>query len=574
MKYIGILSIILEVLIFLPGVTFAQPSQQPPSDVTPSQDSLNLDESFAVVPEGGVAVDPDPDPDPEAEEGYPSEPSDPPCIPLNTFALDVQPAPGTLDTWVSAALEKRFAFAYDWFDHMGHLCVDAQGVELAIDALTKLVEDRGYVTTRIEIDRQSLDTDTPRLLLIPGVIRQLRYTDATRGTWKSAFPVRNGDILNTNDLRQGAAQITRVPSEDASVEIEPVVNSGESDVLVAVQKGKPWRVTASVDNLGQRASGKLEGGLSVGIDNPLGLSDIFNISTSHDLEFGDRSLGTSSFSGSWSVPWGYWTATAYGGTSTSAQSIAGAYQPVVFRQNEQSIGAKLERVLNRSQNDVLGVELQLIRRRCDCADGVQSRTDNTFAEAGLTDQHVFGVTNFAGTLAYRQAIGGPGTLSNLHDGHAEYPLHVATLDANLSVPFSAVGEKFRYVSTLHGQLTNDSPFYIDRISIAGFDTVRGFDGNTTLAASSGFYWRNELQETIGKPGSVVYIGLDYGHLFGLGAESLPGTQIVGAAIGLRGSVLSNMGTYSYHLFVGTPVYKPAGFDTARLTLGFQLTGQY
>uniref|UniRef100_UPI00110C728D ShlB/FhaC/HecB family hemolysin secretion/activation protein n=1 Tax=Paraburkholderia kururiensis TaxID=984307 RepID=UPI00110C728D len=105
-------------------------------------------------------------------------------------------------------------------------------------------------------------------------------------------------------------------------------------------------------------------------------------------------------------------------------------------------------------------------------------------------------------------------------------------------------------------------------------TVRGFDGETMLAAERGFYWRNELQAPIGQTGQSVYAGLDYGHVYGPGTAFLAGTQLAGAVIGVRGAVPTRFGTYAWDLFAGTPVYKPARFNTARVTLGFQFTGQF
>jgi hemolysin activation/secretion protein len=68
-------------------------------------------------------------------------------------------------------------------------------------------------------------------------------------------------------------------------------------------------VIASVDNSGSRATGKLQGNRSGGLDNPLGLNDILALGASQDLEFGDHRLGSHGFNSSYSVPWDYWTAT-------------------------------------------------------------------------------------------------------------------------------------------------------------------------------------------------------------------------------------------------------------------------
>jgi len=119
------------------------------------------------------------------------------------------------------------------------------------------------------------------------------------------------------------------------------------------------------------------------------------------------------------------------------------------------------------------------------------------------------------------------------------------------------------VSTVHGQFTNDTLNYIDDLTIGSRYTVRGFDGETMLAAEQGFYWRNEVQAPLGQTGQSVYAGLDYGRVWGPSTRYLAGTQLAGAVVGLRGALPFRLGGVSYDLFVGTPVYKPSGFDTAR-----------
>jgi hemolysin activation/secretion protein len=51
-------------------------------------------------------------------------------------------------------------------------------------------------------------------------------------------------------------------------------------------------------------------------------------------------------------------------------------------------------------------------------------------------------------------------------------------------------------------------------------------------------------------------------------------QLAGAVIGIRGGIPSRFVGVSYDLFAGTPIYIPAGFPTARVTVGFQLTAQF
>jgi hemolysin activation/secretion protein len=202
------------------------------------------------------------------------------------------------------------------------------------------------------------------------------------------------------------------------------------------------------------------------------------------------------------------------------------------------------------------------------------KRDNTFIEAGLTDRHYFGAAQFDGTLAYRQGVGGLGATSDPYPDGPTYRFHMAVVDANLSVPFAVAKQNFRYVSTVHGQFTNDTLFYIDDLTIGSRYTVRGFDGETMLAAEKGFYWRNELQWAIGQTGQALYAGIDYGHVYGPNTAFLAGTQLAGAVIGIRGSLPTRIAGFAYDLFAGTPIYKPSGFPTARVTVGFQMTAQF
>jgi hemolysin activation/secretion protein len=127
---------------------------------------------------------------------------------------------------------------------------------------------------------------------------------------------------------------------------------------------------------------------------------------------------------------------------------------------------------------------------------------------------------------------------------------------------------------VHGQYTGNRLYYVDDLAIGSRYTVRGFDGEQMLAAERGFYWRNELQAPIGKTGQSFYAGVDYGRVFGPNTVVLAGTQLVGAVIGIRGGVPSKIAGFSYDVFAGTPLYKPAGFDTSRVTVGFQMMAQF
>ncbi|MFL9942151.1 ShlB/FhaC/HecB family hemolysin secretion/activation protein [Paraburkholderia graminis] len=514
-------------------------------------------------------------------QGWPELPAEQPCFRIDSLSLDVPPnLPDAVRSHGASQLPlDRFAFAREWLAHYRGQCIGKAGLDVLTKGLQQAILSEGYITTRVLLPAQDLSTGTLKFALVPGVIRKLRYADPdTRGTWKTAFPARDGDLLNLRDLEQGLEQSKRVASQDVDMKIEPTDMPGESDVVISMKRAKPWSVVASVDNSGSRATGKLQGNLSVGIDNPLGLNDVLTAGASQDLEFGDKRLGSHGFNGSYSLPWGYWTATLSGSANTYYQNIAGVNQTLVSSGNSQTAALRLARVLRRSQTDVFGAEFQLSKRFgesfIDGTDIPTQRRNNTFIEAGLTDRHYFGAAQFDGTLAYRQGIGGLGATPDPHPGGPTYRYHLAVLDTNLSVPFAVKTQNFRYITTVHAQFTNDTLFYLDDLTIGSRYTVRGFDGETMPAAEKGFYWRNELQMPLGQTGQTLYTGIDYGHVFGPNTAFLAGTQLAGAVIGLRGSVGTRIGGLAYDVFAGTPVYKPAAFPTARVTLGFQATAQF
>ncbi|EGC99948.1 outer membrane hemolysin activator protein [Burkholderia sp. TJI49] len=518
-----------------------------------------------------------------ASAGYPALPSETPCFQIERFALDVPDVlPASVKSQGASALPMdRFAFAREWLAHYAGQCIGKQGLDVLVKGLSQAILARGYVTTRVLLPEQDLSTGTLKFSLIPGVIRHVRFADEKlRGAWKTAFPTGDGELLNLRDLEQGLEQMKRVSSQDVSMQIVPADVPGESDVVLDVKRGKPWTVVASIDNSGTRATGRLQGNLSLGIDNPLGLNDLFNIGVSQDLEFGDKRLGSHGWNGFYSIPWGYWTATLSAYTNTYYQQIAGVNQTFVASGNSKTVDFKLNRVLSRSQNDVFGAQFRLSRRFgqsfIEDTEIPQQRRNNTFVELGLTDRHYFGNAQFDGALAYRQGIGAFGAQDDIPaaNGDQTYRYKMAVLDANLSVPFSIAQQPFRYVTTFHGQYTGNTLYYIDDLTIGSRYTVRGFDGETMLAAARGFYWRNELQAPIGQTGQAVYAGIDYGRVWGPQPVTLVGTQLAGAVIGVKGSVATRLGAYGYDLFAGTPIYKPSGFPTARVTVGFQVTAQF
>ncbi|WP_174234873.1 ShlB/FhaC/HecB family hemolysin secretion/activation protein [Pandoraea pulmonicola] len=515
-----------------------------------------------------------------AADGFPALPAETPCFRINDFSLEVPPSspPRAQAAGASSLPLDPFAFAATWLAHYRGQCIGKQGITDITAGLTKAILAKGYVTTRVLVPEQDITSGELKLTLIPGMLHDIRFSDASQyGTWRNAFPTSPGDLLELRDLEQGLEQMKRVASQDVTMQIVPTALAGESDVVIEVKRAKRWSVVASVDNSGSRDTGKLQGSLALGIDNPLGLNDILNVGATHDLAFADKRFGSNGWNAFYSIPWGYWTATFAAYANRYNQQIAGVNDTFVTRGQSQNLDFKLSRVIQRSQSNVLSAQVRLSKRFgrsfLEDAEIDQQYRNNTFIEFGIVDRHYIGAGQFDGSLMYRQSVAGLGAArDNAVPGTPTYRFKMVVLDANLSLPMGQL--PLRYVTTFHGQFTNDVLHYIDDLSIGSRYTVRGFDGESSLAAEKGFYWRNELQWMLGASGVSLFAGVDYGRVSGPNAAYLAGTQLAGAVIGMRGNAKLPFGFVAGEVFAGVPVYKPKTFQTARTTVGFSLTAQF
>ncbi len=193
----------------------------------------------------------------------------------------------------------RFTFARAWLDHYTGQCVGKQGIDVLVKGLSQAILSRGYVTTRVLVPEQDLTGGTLKLSLIPGVIRHVRFADeALRGTWKTAFPTGDGELLNLRDLEQGLEQMKRV-TQPGRFDAD---RSGRSAGRKRCRARREARQAMDRRRVGRQLGHACHGqaarqSVGLGIDNPLGLNDLFNIGVSQDLEFGDKRLGSHGWNG-------------------------------------------------------------------------------------------------------------------------------------------------------------------------------------------------------------------------------------------------------------------------------------
>jgi hemolysin activation/secretion protein len=513
-------------------------------------------------------------------EGQLTLPEETPCFKTDKFLLEIpaQLPQRTHDLGGSSKLFDHFRFAKDTLQKYTGRCIGRQGIGIILKILTNQLLNKGYTTTRLGIPEQDMSTGTLKLTFIPGIIHQIRFPDPAITGRFNAFPARAGDLLNLRDLEQGLEQMKRVTSQDVNMEITPANQLGESDIVISVKRIKPWKLIASLDDTGAKGTGKLQAGLTLGLDNLFDASDILTIGTGSDGERNREAKGTQSYNASYSIPFGYWTYTLSASDSQYHQRISGVNQTFVSSGNAQNLDNKISYMLYRNQLQKNTLQFRTVRRWShsyidDTEVAVQYR-NTTFAELALIHKHFIGKSQLDMTFSYRwgtpwfDAMSDPGDLPS-NSPKLNYQLE--TFDATLVTPFKAWDKDLSYTATLRAQNSNSSLYASEWFVIGNRWSVRGFDGDNSLGAESGFFLRNDLAIPIANSSHSVYVGIDYGKVYGANASSLLGDQLAGAVLGMRGEIIKGMG---YDIFVGTPLNKPDGFITDATTAGFSLYYQF
>jgi hemolysin activation/secretion protein len=497
-----------------------------------------------------------------------------PCFTVQHFVLEI---PAKLSP-AAQSYVTSFRFAQDYLEQYAGQCIGREGINFLVRGVTEKILEHGYSTTRVGIPEQDMLSGTLKLTLVPGIIHELRFADAaTAGTWKNAFPTSAGKLLNLRDLEQGLEQMKRVTSQEVDMQIVPGGDLGESDIVITVKRGKPWKAILNLDDSGAKGTGKKQASLQLGWDNLFGANDLLNISTSTDADRDDYLRGTSGNNFSYSVPYGYWTNTVSANDYTYHQRIMGAVQSFVSSGKSQSYEVKVNYLFHRDQYSKSSVQFRAAQRLShsyidDTEVEVQKR-NATLAEIALIHKHNIGETQIDTTLAYRRGVpwfGGQTDPANLDASSPHYLYTLETLDVTLTTPFKLYGRPLSYSATFRAQNTNTALYASEWFSIGNRWTVRGFDGETPLSAEKGFFLRNEIGIPILGTAQSAYIGLDFGKVYGENTATLLGNKLVGFAAGLRGNLAQGL---MYEVFAGFSLYKPENYRTDEPAAGFSLTYQ-
>ena len=453
-------------------------------------------------------------------------------------------------------------------------CLGGQGIVLLINKVQNVILAEGYVTTRVMAQEQDLTKGRLTLTLQPGRIDDIRFDEPVtwRGRLWNAIPASSGDILNLRDIEQGLDNFRRVPGVTADIKIVPGLHDATSDLQVNWREARPVRLSLGLDDSGSESTGRYSGSVTLALDAPLAQNDVFYANAGKDM-FRQGPFGNRSHTFNYFFPVGYWGITASYNDYTYHQAIPNANEVLRYSGKSDNVRLTVSRLLYRNQSHKTTLNLRGYRTHSSNAVNdiniLQQKRRTAGWELGLSQRSYSGTATFDANISWRRGTGAfnalPAPEESRHEGSARTGMLLA--DLGINQPFTLGEQPWRVYTSLRGQWSPNALTPQERMAIAGRYTVRGFDGEQVLSGEKGLLWRNDIAWNMFSRGHELYLAADYGRVAGPGTRYLVGHQLAGSVAGVRGAF---WGCFSYDLFAGLPLYKPAGFHTSGTTAGFSV----
>lgn len=338
-----------------------------------------------------------------------------------------------------------------------------------------------------------------------------------------------------------------------------------------------------MDNSGSEATGKYQGNITFSADNPFGLSDMFyvnygrSIGGTPDEENFDghrKEGGSNNYAVHYSAPFGKWTWAFNHNGYRYHQAVFGLSEVYDYNGKSYNTDFGFNRLLYRDAKRKTYLSVKLWTRETksyiDDAELTVQRRKTTGWLAELSHKGYIGRSTADFKLKYKHGIGMKDALRAPEEafGEGTSRMKIWTASADVNTPFQIGKQLFAYDTSVHAQWNKTPLTSQDKLAIGGHHTVRGFDGEMSLPAERGWYWRNDLSWQF-KPGHQLYLGADVGHVSGQSAKWLSGQTLAGTAIGIRGQIKLG-GNLHYDIFTGRALKKPEYFQTKKWVTGFQV----
>lgn len=452
----------------------------------------------------------------------------------------------------------------------GH-CLGMEQINAALEAVTFLYVDRGYITARAYLPEQDIADRSLDITVVEGTLAEVRFDGETRPVWQQiTFPGLIGRPANLREIEQGLDIIRGMPSYNASMEITAGAAEGESILDVSTEAPKRWTGRVGANNFGTPKQGEYNGYVDLTYDHLLGLNETWSLNVSRAAEanpFTAESGGAATESATLGLrmPYGRWTLNGSYQYSYYETATLGTIESIGTDGWTQTADLGLARVVHRNQDSKTTLSAALnwrdnVNRIAEIQINASSRT---LASARIDIDHERSLWGggLSMRLGYEQGLDAFG--AEVYSGTGPDPqFELVDFELRYGRAWPREAGNIGFNTTLRGQWSEDilhSPY---RIGIGGQSSVRGvkvwssdYEEETEpgvtkhknvglFTGDTGLVWRNDMSWTTRVPlprlfGSLqTYAGLDAGIVdFD---DDGAAKAVSGTAIGLRtvGSTVS------------------------------------
>ncbi len=447
-------------------------------------------------------------------------------------------------------------------------CIGLADINVLLKGITALYMDKGYITSRVYVPEQNIArTGVLRLVAAEGSLSDIYLNGKLAkepGVLATAFPGMKGRPVNIRDMEQGLDQINRLSSNNAKTSMLPGKEPGTSILNVENKPDLPWHFSLANNNLGQKSTGYSRTSMGFRMDNLLALNDLISLNYEHsgpDYPWPDDGIGQSnSFSGSASVPYGYWTFTLNGSWYKYRSSAPGNFGDIDTSGDSGEVGFNADRVILRDKDSITTLNMGLSYKQTDnflMGNRIEvGSREYTVASLGLSHSRRMLGGLWVFDVNYNQGLGIFGATRRGEPGAGDAEPEFRKFSGTISVtePFQLSGQNLQFSTTVNGQYSPDNLYGAEQISLGGYSNVRGIR-DSVLFGNSGVFTRNEIAwRTVPWKSSTLltkrfgelrpYAAIDYGHTFRQQRFGLPGGDISSWTVGARlvgGSIGADIG---------------------------------
>jgi len=464
-------------------------------------------------------------------------------------------------------------------NHEVKRCYGVQAVGVLRERLQDRLMERGYVTSTVTVPEQNLSAGFLFLHVQMGTVSALINNSGQESGWHirlgNTVPIKPGAVLNIRDVEQGLDNLKRVPGVTADIQIHPAQDShageGSSDLRISYEQPKWWRWAVNLDDAGDKENGKYHGSTSIFLDNVGGVGDLFSLNAGFNPGGNnERAYRSNNYSLQYSIPMGYWSIELGHAKSAYRQIIQGFSQNYKYWGKTANNDIKLSRILHRDQQSKTLASLKAWQRHSsnyiDDTEVLVQRRRLGGWELVVNHKRYLSDGQWSASVTYRRGtrnFGAEPIAEELFDEGTGL-MGLLWLDASASLPVPWLPGQWRYDGIIRLQKAHTRLIAQDRFSLGGRSSVRGFNGQSVLAAENGWYLRNGISHRLPWDGKTLYLGLDLGRVSGPASELQTGTKLAGAVLGARGQI----GPAQLDVFIGAPLHKPKAFRAGNRVAGF------